>query len=246
MYADIRIQPQGIFIPELSLTSTNSALIFRDISAESPNADFKQTALDELQFNIQSNNSAIGGRDISCFLPQGQGFDNKLIIDGTMSGKLNQLKADYLHVMLDSIVDIYSTFEVQNIANSEEMSFNVELNDLLIDIVEASSFAHQMLPNLALDVSPYTHWEDISYHGNISGILNNFAANGEIITKYGTLNTDVFVNLYDNMQTIEYNGDISTENFHVGEAFQNTEVLGDASASLFVSGGKQADGKFAN
>ncbi|MDA3853401.1 MAG: translocation/assembly module TamB domain-containing protein, partial [Bacteroidales bacterium] len=207
---------------------------------------FKGTPLDEMQFHLQSNNSSISGCDISYFLPDSCKFNNEIIIDGKVNGNLAQLNGDYLHLMMDSIVDIHSTFEIQHLNDPEKLSFNIELADLLIDIVGAADFFNHMMPHQSFDVSPYAYWEEFSYHGNISGVNNNFTTKGEVRTKFGTLNTDVFVALYDSLNTIEYNGDISTQGFHLGQALLNTGVLGDASAQLFVSGSKQRNGEFTN
>lgn len=245
-YADIHIDPQGISIPKLSITSPHSTLILRDVTVQSLDSLLAKTTLDEIDFNLQSNNSFISGRDISCFFPASYAFDNSIIIDGKVNGNLKKLTGRDFHLMVDSIIDFSSDFELQHLQDPQEMSFNIDVHKMEFGIVELAAFYNQMMPDKTFDISPYTHWKEVAYEGSISGIRNNFKTIGNIKTPYGTLATDVFVVLYDSLNTYEYNGDISTRHFHLGQALRDEELIGDASAQLFVTGGKQPDGKFAN
>ncbi len=244
--ADIRINPKRIVIPHLSLTTDKSTLLLRNISLATSDSTLSESSLDKLQLNIQSNNSSISGVDISYFIPKEYRFDESIILDGKIQGNTSKLQGTGIHLKLNSVADLNSNFEITNLLDTSLIGFNFDLENLTFEVVGLADFYNNMLPNRVVDASEYAHWGKISYQGNVCGTSETFSTKGMIKTNYGDLKTDLFVFLYDSLQTVEYNGDVLTNSFHLGGALQDEENYGDMSAQLFVSGGKMADGQFGN
>lgn len=243
--AKVILSDSSVLVPYVSVLTPYSSIILRDISVVSTMGNLKNSPVDSLFFILQSNNSMVGGKDIDFFLSDTFPKDRSLIIDGGVKGDVAQLEGKGFKLKADSIIDISCDFYVNNINNDDEVGFNLNLRQFEVDVVQAAAFCNEILPNTTLDVSSYAHWEKVSYQGFIAGDKKSFNTNGEFTTPFGSVNTDLFISFLSD-STVDYEGRISTPRFQVGSALQRRDLFGGSSANLFISGGKQADGKFRN
>ena len=128
---------------------------------------------------LQSNNSIIGGGDIAYFFPSDFSFDKDVVLDGNVEGNMEHLEGHGFRLRADSIIDIHGNFEINSLNNIDELSFNVNLKDLSVDIVEVAAYYNELVPNKPIDVSSFKHWDKISYRGAITGLRDHFNTNGE-------------------------------------------------------------------
>lgn len=242
----VNVDDDGVRIPRFSLTTEHSSVIFKNISVLSPHSRLKRTPLDSLLFGFQSDNSRLGGDDISCFLPPAFATNSDVLLDGRVEGTLKKLRGQDIHFKVSETLDVHGDFVLTDVVEAARRRFDVQLHDVAVDVEGAASIYNMLRPESLLDTALYAHWKAVDFAGHIFGTHADFDAEGEVKTPYGEMLIDVSVSAFDDFKGFEYHGDIAVEHFDLGGALKRGGIMGEMSAELFTKGKMEADGAFEN
>ena len=232
----LQYDSSGYVIPELVATTSHSSLRFKDMALKSPNGPLRGVSRDSLLLQLQSIQSVISGKDISCFLPDSLAFTNEIVIDGLLTGNLSAMKSADFALRIDSLIKVKCDFEVDHLLLADEARFSIGLDEFSVDVIEALTFYNKMRPQHQVELSTYQHWDEISYNGSVYGTYDQLFTKGKLVTPFGQLFTNVEVQLPDSVTKLSYKGDVSTVKYHLGKALGTTATVGDLSANLYVEG----------
>ncbi len=187
--------------------------------------DFKEF-VDEVRMTVKVNNSFVALRDIMTFAPgleQNLFFANNrntvLKLDGRVSGKINNLSARDLDIILPDGSKIAGNFGSRNLAVRTQEMINFRLTELRTTM--------RTLKQLIPDFSPPENFDRLGrlyFTGRFDGFFADFVAFGDLRSDIGRAKMDMQMNLLGGSDKAQYRGELSLYNFDLGRWTQNPDL----------------------
>jgi hypothetical protein len=187
--------------------------------------DFKEF-VDEVRMTVKVNNSFVALRDIMTFAPglkRNVFFANNrntvLKLDGRVSGKVNNLRAKDLDIILPDGSKIAGNFGSRNLAVRTQEMVNVQLTELRTTM--------RTLKQLIPDFSPPENFDRLGrlyFTGRFDGFFADFVAFGDLRSDIGRAKMDMQMNLLEGSDKAQYRGELSLYDFDLGTWTQNPNL----------------------
>ena len=174
--------------------------------------EFPNKVLIDARFH---NDAVIRVGDIMAFAPalENNPFFRKnreeiVKIDGTISGKINNLRGRDLTISLADDTFLKGDFNSRNLAVKDEQYLDLRLQRLVTDI----STIKQIIP----DFRPPDNFDklgNIDFKGEFNGFFVDFVAYGDLRTDLGRAELDMRMNLKEGREKASYSGELSLTDF---------------------------------
>ena len=175
--------------------------------------------LKNVTLEARLKNSSISSDDLAIFAPELAGWKRIFYIEGNAKGTVENFSAKKIKVRsgntsvdgdiaMRGLPDINTTF-----IDFKSNSLQTTYSDLVTIIPSLKNIQHPQLSKLG----------NIYYKGNFTGFLNDFVTFGTISTNLGVLDADLNMKLPTN-GTPSYSGRLLTNNFRLGEFFNNPKL----------------------
>lgn len=165
--------------------------------------------------------SQIHSDELAFFAPAVKDWNTLFHIDGTLWGKVENLKATNVKINANGSNYLSGDIQMRGLPHIDETFIDLRIDHLRTRYGELATLipalANMRHPNL----SAFDH---ILYTGNFTGFVRNFVTFGQLSTSIGTLDLDLQLKLPENGLPA-YRGKISTQNFDLG-TFVNSPQLG--------------------
>jgi len=220
---------------ESEINLNNSRL---DITEYQKSRDVK-----DLQFNLDFTKSFISLSDLGCFVPAFIGMNSVIGFSGDFKGKLSNFRAKKFSLSNGQNIQLYGDISMNGLPKLDETFLFLDFYESTLDLEGISKIR---LPNSSKN--EYLHFPDNFYNvgifefkGKFSGFFKDFVAYGSLKSDLGELNTDVAFKVDDQKEEVQFRGQVSTDNFQLGE-LMNTTQLGVFAFSGQVNGDAKKDG----
>ena len=191
-----------------------------------------------LNLDLKVGNSRVSFLELGILLPGFEGMNQNVDFSGEIYGNINDLKGrDIVFETGDNsraVLDFY----INEPRDPENMYLFIDLKESQTSFTDLSNIRLPNSSETAYLTFPDGFYEAgiLKFKGNFSGFLTDFVTFGTLQSQMGTLKTDILV-APDKSGTIYYRGNLSSENFNLGELFMK-DYLG----TLTFSG--TADGNY--
>lgn len=154
---------------------------------------------------------------------------NTVTLSGTVSGPVDNLKGRDLIIEYGNISRFEGNMSFKGLPNIEGtfMSFDVKR------IRTTAPEFEQLLPTIKLPDN-LDKLGMVRFSGQFNGFVNDFVAEGELLTQIGQVNSDINFKL-DNQGNPSYSGHLSTTKFNLGKWLDN-DYLGEMTIVTTVNG----------
>ncbi|MCF8463276.1 MAG: translocation/assembly module TamB domain-containing protein [Flavobacteriales bacterium] len=232
----VKVSPSELKVDDLVIQTASSDLsldlhyTYRDWS------DYL-TFIDSVRMDYTFRESVINFKDISFFAPALTGLSEVLKISGRVYGPVSRMNARNLKLSygnstmlegdldLDGLPDIRETFLHFNLKR-----FKTRYSDLIkIPIPPFENGKHLQVP------ANISNLGELDFKGTFTGFVNDFVANGKLITSIGQLRTDISLKQNEKTGQLAYNGELQSIGFDIGK-FLEDERLGKVTLSAKVTG----------
>lgn len=173
---------------------------------------------DLVRMDGRMDQATVAVRDIMTFAPElktntffQNNQDEVVIIDGRVSGQVNNLRGNNLQIVLSDGTLIKGSFGSRDLAVKQSQSLNLGLERL----VTRMSTLRQLIPNF----NPPENFDrlgKLDFSGRFDGFFTNFVAFGDLRTDIGRAKMDMQMVLRDNRQKTEYSGNLTLTGFNLG------------------------------
>lgn len=156
-------------------------------------------------------NTIISTDDISFFAPSLENKNQKAVINGYISGTLNDLFAKDLKLQTAGS-NISGSLRISGLPNADKLFIDFTTSGSTIrfnDIAVWAPMIHQFGSDLKQGLNT------IHFKGSFKGLVNDFAIKGDIATSEGSLHTDLTMDLNNNKNI--YNAKIITTDLNLGK-----------------------------
>ncbi len=191
--------------------------------------DLKQvvTAPNTVQINATLNRSNIYFPDLEAFVPAFGRMKSRCTLSGNLSGTIGNAHARHLSVnygrdiAFDGDFDFEGLPDLQNTftdARFNEISFTpAAVQDLVANLTQRPVVLPQEMHKLG----------KCRYSGRAKGYPQNLALKGRLVTNAGTINTDVNVQVTDELTSLELDGCVRSKRLRLGLFTPAEARLGD-------------------
>jgi hypothetical protein len=183
------------------------------------------TGKQPLQLDLLFSHSKISFFDIAKLFPELKGMNQVIDFSGQIFGDLNDLKGKNLIINTGENTSAVIDFYANGISNPENMYLFIDLKSSKTTFSDLSQIRLPDREGNDYLNFPQSFYEAgvLTYEGNFTGFLTDFVAYGTLTSEMGNLITDVSV-VPDEEGRIIYRGKVATEDFLLGELFNNKKM----------------------
>lgn len=222
-----------MFVAEdLNMDLPHSRIDFDSIVVDFDDMKKLVTAPGDVRINATLNRSNIHFPDLEAFVPAFGRMKSRCTLSGNLSGTIGDAHAQKLSVKygrdiaFDGDFDFKGLPDLQNTftdARFNEISFTAAaVQDLVANIAQRPVVLPQEMHKLG----------KCRYSGRVKGYPRNLALKGRLTTNAGTINTDVNVQVTDELTGFELDGCIRTKRLRLGLFTPAKARLGDIAFDL--------------
>jgi len=218
---------ERIDLGKFLLITDKSNLYFNKFKFSYANFDAFGNFLEEVDMNIQISDSTILNlKDLSYFVPQLKGHNQKLNIFAEIKGTVDQLNAKKLDIRYRKGTRLKTNFKLNGLANFDNLTYNIFLDSLTTSIADINSIRDPADTTKKVIPVPENLKQigKIYYSGQIKGSLQDVEIKGNLITGIGNIISDLRV--LENTETSTYNikGSLIGKELLIGNIIENRNV----------------------
>ena len=230
------ISPSGIFCDSLRLKTPHS-LLKGDIGFTTNEWKDYSDFINAVQLKVKLwDSSHVNSLDIAFFVPELDGLNQELSINGTIRGAISDLRLKDVNIRLGHHTQFKGNLDISGLPDIQTAyihfsakHFSSSYEDLsTIPLYPFNSGQFIQLPAElgALGV--------VDYSGKFDGFITDFTTYGTIKTALGNLSTQLSIRP-GKANEISYHGKFQTDHFNVGKLVASTD-LNDLSLNCEVNG----------
>lgn len=204
---------------------TGGSLIRRDVELSfSDYSDFNRFE-DKVYMRFDANKSRIALDEIIHFVPGmkkslfiNQNRDMVASIDGTITGRVNNLTIKDLTLNIGNDIYLVGDFKARDITDPSRTLLNLELDHFESDIITIK----KLIPNFnpTEQIQRLGHF---TFTGKFDGFYKDFVADGKLITDIGSADIDMRMDVEQGRGGARYSGKLLLHEFNLGKWTSNDE-----------------------
>lgn len=235
---EIKYYNSGISLNNLDIRTNHSWLSCPEISVVGKDSLYLDDPLEKIEkLTVNIDTIIFSVADLAPFLPEYKGMTDSLHLRGNFSGRLDDFKFKNFGISMYNNTKLYANLSVNGFPKAEQTivfgnisNLQTNKNDINRILKLISPQSPPQMPSM-LDNINY-----IAFNGNLSGMLNDMMAFGQLTTNVGTIKTDIAIMSDWKNQLFEYDGKISTVDFDLHNLIAGDNSLGKLSVGINVSG----------
>lgn len=235
MKTDLAITSKKITADNFLLRTANSEvsdrieLKYKDFSA------FHEFE-DELYITAELKKSSLRLDDLGYFLPPDAmeriaaivETDGDIYLTGDFKGRISNFKGSNLHIWTGDDTAYKGSLKLRGLPDFQNSFIDLRINELRTTAEDVQS----LLIDFEIPEN-FARLGKISFKGNFTGFPRDFVADGTLISDLGTITSDV--NMKAKGSVPMYSGDLSMDNFELGE-FLDRDDMGKISLTTSLRG----------
>lgn len=231
------ISPVLLQLDELRILSNRSSIV-TDISFHYKTYDDFNHFVGKVKMKSQFKSSNIEMGDVAYFFPELYGLKKKIFLDGTVGGKVSDLKGRNILLAIGNEASFKGNFDMTGLPDIDQtfMSFDAKefrTSKKGIEGIPLPPFNEQHSIALPENISLFG---DIKFKGNFSGFYNDFVSYGKFSTALGNISTDISLKNDSSSGKSVYHGKFACTDFNLGKFFESEKYFGRISLNAIIDG----------
>ena len=225
----MRIHHFGVELPQTKLAMDTIRLSYDSLS------DFRHFA-DKVHFSLHMLPSHLTLQDISAFVPAFRPFKDKLQVEISTSGTINNLDCPVIAVSsAGNHFRLNGQASIQNLSKPSEAFLFGRLSHLHADSEGLQFFIRNFSRNYQGPPPILRNLHHLSFQGDVSGYFTELVTFGRLRTNLGELQTDLKLTSNKEKGLFAYSGSIKTHEWQLGQLL-NSPKWGNITFNLDVNG----------
>jgi hypothetical protein len=160
--------------------------------------------------------SHISSKDISYFAPGLEKISFELGVDGRITGKVNNIKANNLTVTAGQATFLKGDFSLKGLPDLEQTYFDLQFDQLATNKKDLDGLIKGFSGNAKATVPDLVgRFGNINFNGSLKGLQSNLAAKGTFKTQLGRFDPDIKLKM-SKTGLPTYSGTVDAFNFDLG------------------------------
>jgi TamB, inner membrane protein subunit of TAM complex len=228
--ADLKVTPKEMTFSNLDI-ATNKSTIRNSFSMRFDDFSDMDDFIHKVTMTANFENSEIDSDDIAFFAPALKSWKKKIILKGKVRGTVDDLVGKDMIVQAGNSTSLNGDINLTGLPDINQTFIDFKANDFKTTYSDAVTIVPAMrrVTNPDLRKIQYLHFQ-----GSFTGFVRDFVTFGTIQTNLGTVKSDLNMKLPSGQEPV-YSGNISTDNFNLGE-FLGDPKIGSVSMTGLVKG----------
>jgi hypothetical protein len=230
MVTEARFSPAGMFFNKLDI-QTNNSIIKNYFAMGYDEFDDMDDFIHKIKLTADFDSTTVNSDDIAYFAPELATWKKNISLKGKIRGTIDELVGKNLLIRAGNNTLLNGDITLMGLPDINETFIDFKANDFRTTYADAAA----IIPELRKVVSPDLRKINyLRFKGSFNGFIRDFVTFGTIETNLGIVHSDLNMKLPRKQDPV-YSGNISTDNFQLGEFF-NTPNLGSLSMSGVIKG----------
>ncbi len=185
-----------------------------------------------LTINLRSSHLSIS--DLSFFSNVFEGMNEKLLMSGLLTGRINDISGERLLIAFRNYTGIKGSFNLIGLPDIKETFLHADIESFQTHSRDLNNF---VLPNKKRLNLPeeLTEMGTVRYSGKFTGYFDDFVTYGVLESNLGKLATDLLITP-DQKGNLSFTGSVEAQALQIGKIIPNPNLLGNLSMSAMVDG----------
>ncbi|MCK4746817.1 MAG: hypothetical protein KAT15_07280, partial [Bacteroidales bacterium] len=243
--------PSGLEFHQLStlLTINRKLLYFDDLAIETggSNLDIPVLKFDfeafnrfkrfsyEVDLQFSSRQSELKLADLFYFVPGTGSVLDRITIDGSVNGKLNDLIGDDLLVTFDDQSSLAFDFVMIGLPDFRNTFLDFSFRDLNTSVLAVNDLFGTPGDSVSQFLYPWINLGYLDFTGHFTGYPDQFVASGLLATDMGRMVMDLSFQP-DSVHGVDFHGRLRTNDFRLGEFLNQERDLEQLDMDIFTDG----------
>lgn len=229
---------KGLSINDLNINTNYSELACSEITVKGTDSLYLSNPMEKIEKLIVNIDTIIFCvADIAPFLNQYKGLTDSIHLHGNFSGRFDDFKFKNFGISMYESTRLYANLSVNGLPDFEQTIVFGNINNMQTSKNDINRIMRLISPSDPIQIpSELKNLDHIAFNGNLSGMMNDMMAFGQLTTNIGTIKTDIAIMPDWKNHYLGYDGRISASNFNLHEIIPGDNGLGMLSLNLNVSG----------
>lgn len=206
---------------ELDL-ALNSSYIKDYVLLEYTNFSDFSDFINKVSVKGKLKNSRVTSKDIALFAPEVNVTNFDVLINGDLSGKVNDIQAKKVQIRTGKRTWLQGDVTIRGLPNINQTLFDLNLSQLITDRKDLEKLVADLSGQQLFELPVvFDRFGKLSYQGRVTGFYNDFITKGLFKTNLGDVIADINLEIKGNGK---YSGELLTENFDLGGLLQNDQL----------------------
>lgn len=162
----------------------------------------------------------VSSDDISYFAPELKSWKRNFILNGRITGKVENLTANNFSISSGKENFLSGDLSMRGLPDIDETFIGLRIKEMRTSYPQLAEF----IPELRSITQPNIRsLGQIKYTGSFTGYYNDFVTFGNLATSIGSLKTDLHLKFKPNQIPV-YSGTLSTGNFNLGKFLEESQI----------------------
>ncbi len=190
------------------------------------------TAPNTVQVRATLHQSNIHFPDLEAFVPAFGRMRNRCTLSGTLSGTIGDMHARRLSVKYGRAIAFDGDFDFEGLPDLQNTFADARFNEISFTAAAVQDLVANITQHPVVLPQEIHRLGKCRYSGRVKGFPRNLALKGRLATNAGTINTDVNVQVTNNLTNLELDGCIRTKRLQLGLFTPAEAQLGDIAFDL--------------
>ncbi len=217
--ADLKMMPEGMAFSDLELQTNRSTIRNYFMMAYEDMSDMGDF-IHKVRMAANFEGSYIDSDDIAFFAPAMSSWKKKITLKGKVRGTVDDLVGKDMVVQAGNSTTLNGDITLTGLPDINQTFIDFKANEFRTNYTDAVTIvpAIRSVTNPDLRKIQYVH-----FAGSFTGFIRDFVTFGTIETNLGTIKSDLNMKLPQGQQPV-YSGNISTDNFQLGQFLGDPQV----------------------
>ena len=188
----------------------------------------------EVELYFTSSHSILSMDDLTRFVAAPGGVVDRVTIDGTLSGRLSDLRGEELYVTFDDRSSLAFDFIMIGLPDFDHTFLDFNFRQLNTSFDAMRDLAGREVTGPSAELYPWANLGNLVYRGRFTGYPDHFVASGLLASDLGKMVMDLSFRP-DTLRGLSFNGRLRTSDFRMGK-FLEQEHLADLDMNIHADG----------
>jgi len=229
------ISPHYLHFHELHFVSPQSNLMAKKVELLFNGYKSLKDFRNNVQLKININKSSLTSKDLAFFAPSVSKIPGKINLTGHILGYIANLKGKQIEAGWGENTHVYCDFALNGLPDIKKTFIFIDIDSLQTTIQDIKNISSPVNGKPLFLPNQLEKLGKITYTGNFTGFIDDFVTYGEFNSDLGLISTDLTIEP-DTARLIRYSGKMKTNNFNLGNLFENTNRVGNITMDIQVNG----------
>ncbi|MBO7571201.1 MAG: translocation/assembly module TamB [Bacteroidales bacterium] len=238
MSGKVKYHSTGISLNDLKINTNYSELACSEITVKGQDSTYLSNPMEKIEkLTVNIDTIIFSVADLAPFLTQYEGYTDSIHLRGNFSGRLDDFKFKNFGISMYGGTRLYANLSVNGFPNIEQTIVFGNISDMQTNKNDLNRILKLVSPQNPVQIpSVLDNLDRIAFNGNLSGMLNDMMAFGQLTTNFGTIKTDIALMPDWKNKTFEYDGIVSAKEFNLHDIVPGDNGLGMLTMNINVSG----------